>query len=251
MLHPRGQSLSGSRTATMNSVQTRCTLTFRLQGTKEDTSCPKVTSPVCSRTSPLAISEAHWKPFNPWGLSPSLSIAWSFHTLSPLRNLRRAQAGQKPMELLWVRIWPLAVALAPHGDWAGQGTGGTDEGPTAPFHKLRETKAQRQMKQHAQRQGDLASFITSGVGDSIPLAWPGWYSCESLCNLGLLLLHREKQSVPFTPLTCWGSCAGAGHPQSHGVLVTLSYISPASNVGPNPDPAPWPHLSVANSSVSG
>lgn len=128
VLHPRGQSLPGARTPTMTLVQTQCTLKFRLQGAKQDTSCPKLTSPVCSRNTP-SISEAHWKPFHPWGLSPVPCVAWSFlHIcLHPLEN--PGMPKQKPMELLWVRNWPLAVSLELQGDWAGWDTGGTDERP--------------------------------------------------------------------------------------------------------------------------
>lgn len=155
------------------------------------------------------------------------------------------------MELLWVRIWPLAVAPARQGDWAGQGTGGTDEGLMAPFHKLRGTEAWRQRQRLAQGQEYRASFITSVVGGSDPLKWPRRYSPESLCKLSLLLLRKEKQPVPMSPLMCWGSYSGAGHPQSHGVLLPASYISPASNAGPNPGPVSWQGLPVTNSSVSG
>lgn len=83
------------------------------------------------------------------------------------------------------------------------------------------------------------------------LKWPRTYSPESLCKLNLLLLHGEKQPVPMSPLTCWGSYSVAGHPESHSVLLPASYISPASNAGPNPHPGSWPGLPVTNSSVSG
>lgn len=169
---------------------------------------------VLQKSSPF--SEAHWKPLSRWGLFPVPSIAWPFLHI-PLHPCR-AQAGQKPTELLWIRIWPLAVALAPQGDWAGQGTGKTDEGLMVLFHELRGTEAGRERQRLAQGQGDLASFITSVVGNSDPLKWPRRYSPESFRKLSLLLLHREKQPVPMSPLTCWGSYSGAGHPQSHGVL---------------------------------
>lgn len=60
--HPKGQSLPGARTPTMNSAQTQGTLKLRLQRAKGDTSCPKKSSPECSRKAPQfwKLIGSHW-----------------------------------------------------------------------------------------------------------------------------------------------------------------------------------------------
>lgn len=66
---------------------------------KQDTSCPRVTSSECPQT-----SEADWG-FTGTLPCPLLCFAlFPFPTPSP-GNPCRAQAGQKPVQLLWVRIW--------------------------------------------------------------------------------------------------------------------------------------------------
>lgn len=112
MLHLRGQTLPDARTPTMTLVQTRCTLKFRLQGAKEYTSCPKMTSPVCSRNVP-SISEAHWKPLNPSVPSLVPSITWSFlHIhLHPLENPAVPKQARSPWSCCGSGTGPLRWLL--------------------------------------------------------------------------------------------------------------------------------------------